>query len=357
MQAMVQFDTPELLLKTTWQSLLRQRSKKTPYRIVTNVWPRVTTTMTTDYGVEDFSLSTHGTVGRLDRFLEEYRRWGGPMSAALYISSEADIDTLCAFLNDKGSMIPHMAIHVLMEDLSFLSKQYPNNILRNLAMSQLQTDYFVALDVDFVTNVGAHGQLRQLLHDYPAVATLLRNKTLLVLPAFESESRNVTSRNATGHVVWHEQVVTMQAPNDKHDLIQQYDHGIVAPFHLRHFPPGHGPTRFGLWFDNQTGPIYPTVYHKRFEPYVLAYRKGLPLYWTGFRGYFFNKYSFFFECHSMGYNFAVLRDFFVFHVGKSGGSSRIPKWKSIQWQKFLDYNRRHWGNRSVEEYGGYVSIY
>jgi hypothetical protein len=336
LEDLVDFSSPEMLLRTAWHSLIKQRSKKTPYRIVTNVVPRKKIKKH-EYGDDDFSLATHATVTRLDRLLEEYRRWGGPVSAAVYISSEADIDIFLAFIHDKGRMLKDIALHVLMEDLSFMSKQYPNNILRNLAMSQLETDYFVALDVDFVTNENAHQQLRDLYQAYPNLTSILKDKTLLVLPAFESVTYNVTTKNETGHEVIQRQVKTLQAPVDKKDLINQYAADIVDPFHLKQFPPGHGPTRFPIWFENRTGPIYPITYHPRFEPYVLAYRHGLPKYWTGFRGYFFNKYSWFVEVDSMGYKFAVLRDFFVFHVGLSGGSTKIPVWKSREWQKFLRY--------------------
>lgn len=129
LEEMVDFASPELMLKTAWQGLVKARSKKTPYRIITNVLPRKRVKQK-DFGVDDFSLSTHATVGRLDRLLEEYRRWDGPVSAAVYISSEQDIDILLAFIHDKGRILKDIAIHVLMEDLSFMSKQYPNNILR-----------------------------------------------------------------------------------------------------------------------------------------------------------------------------------------------------------------------------------
>ena len=129
LEEMVDFASPELMLKTAWQGLLKARAKKTPYRIITNVVPRKRVKRK-DLGVDDFSLSTHATVGRLDRLLEEYRRWDGPVSAAVYISSEEEIDQLLYFIHDKGRILKDIAIHVLMEDLSFNAKQYPNNILR-----------------------------------------------------------------------------------------------------------------------------------------------------------------------------------------------------------------------------------
>jgi hypothetical protein len=351
LQALVNFDSAEMLLRTAWQGLIKTRSKNVPYRIITNLVPRKRIPKK-DFGEEDFSLATHATVGRLDRLLEEYRRWDGPVSAAVYVASEEDIDILLAFLFNKGRMLKDIAIHVLMEDLSFKSKQYPNNILRNIAMGQLETDFFVALDVDFVTSVGAHGQLRELMTTYPNFTEVLRTKTLFVLPAFESVTYNETFVNETGHTVVEKRPKTLEAPDTKEEVIRQVKAGIVAPFHLKQFPPGHGPTRFPLYFANTTGPIYPITYHHRFEPYVLAYRRGLPKYWTGFRGYFFNKYSWFVETHSMGYEFAVLRDFFVFHVGLSGGSSRIPAWKSREWQKFLHYRDQVHGHKEISPYTG-----
>ena len=83
-----------------------------------------------------------------------------------------------------------------------------------MAIAQLETDYFVALDVDFVTNQHGHAQFNELVKKYPNLTETLRTKTLLVLPAFESSRYKVTTKNETGHDVVTQQVKTLSAAPD-----------------------------------------------------------------------------------------------------------------------------------------------
>jgi hypothetical protein len=95
-------------------------------------------------------------------------------------------------------------------------------------------------------------------------------------------------------------------------MVTKYE---LTPFHVSRFFPGHGPTDFDKWYSEEfDGSWYPIEYVMRYEPYVLGYKPGIPHYWEGFRGFGFNKLSWFIELHYMGYQFGVLRDFFVIHL-------------------------------------------
>ena len=76
----------------------------------------------------------------------------------------------------------------------------------------------------------------------------------------------------------------------------------------------HGPTNFPRYLKNETSVFYKIEYKNVYEPYVMGYRPGLPRYWEEFRGYGYNKFSWFFELHRACYEFGVLRDFFLVHM-------------------------------------------
>ena len=204
-----------------------------------------------------------------------------------------------------------------------------------MAISQLETDFFLALDVDFVTNKGAHEQLRNLYTTWPNLTDMLKNKTLVVWPAFGP----VATQTA--------------APDNKNQVQSWYKQGLIEPFQRQQFPAKHGPTQYELWFQNssQVGPSYPISYQTQFEPFVLAYRHGLPRYSSGFAGHTYNRSSWTAETHRLGYRFQALRDFFVFSTGTTPAAAGrdAPVLKAREWQNFLAYKERIYnGNRTIQ---------
>jgi hypothetical protein len=96
----------------------------------------------------------------------------------------------------------------------------------------------------------------------------------------------------------------------------------MRPFE-KQFARGHRATNFPKWLElvkGQKGIAYYTLSGTRkrkiqyFEPYVLGYRPGIPRYWEDFRGFGWDKISFFQECVAAGYDYAVLCDFYCVHL-------------------------------------------
>lgn len=206
-----------------------------------------------------------------------------------------------------------------------------HNYLRNLAMNHIQTDYVINIDVDFCTNVNAYDGLLNLVKSDKTVRRKLDNQTMLVLPAFEN----------TFHV--EEEDVSL-APKDKAEVIEQVKVSRTAEgFHLKKYFPGHGATNFERWYANKTGVVYDTKYEQGFEPYVLAKKDGLPQFWTRFRGFGYNKRAWYEEASRMGYQFAVLRDYFVFHVGQSSTQVQLQSWLTREYKgRFKAYLDKHY---------------
>jgi hypothetical protein len=254
---------------------------------------------------EDVVLATHAsaTKSKLDNLRTQMRHWRGPVSAALHIASDEDIYSLQEFMTTGTDFLSNISIHVMLEYPR--QRTYPHNQLRNLAMQNLGSDYFVALDVDFIPKNNTYSGLVSLLRSNEAVRKELHNRRLFVLPAFAIFPRkNLTL--ATPDLL----------PTSKTNLKEMLLKGLAGGFALGHFREGHGPTNFHMFFNETVdkNEFYYIAYSENFEPYVLGYRPGIPSYWTSFRGFGMNKIIWFTELDRAGYLFGVLTDFYVMHL-------------------------------------------
>ena len=257
------------------------------------------------------------------RLLFMIQRWGGPVSASIRLVSLEDIQNFRTFRRENTNRLENTTIHLFIESGE---KEYPHNILREMALQHIETDFFLALDVDFVTPVNCHEQLSSLIADHPELDAALRDKTLMVLPAFNHEVR-LDDHELRNDVL----------PSRKDEFIQLVKQGTATEFHVAKYFPGHGPTNFPRWYETENEICYPITYMAGFEPYVLGYRDNVPHYWEGFRGHGYNKVSWFIEAHAKGYSFAVLRDFFVVHLDHEYHHHGITSRSMEQAQLFRSY--------------------
>lgn len=198
-------------------------------------------------------------------------------------------------------------------------------------MNNIDTDYVINSDIDFCVNENAYEGLVHLVKSYRNVRERLHNRTMLVLPAFEN----------TFHV---DKEDVSLAPKDKAEVTKQVKESKTAEgFHLKKYFSGHGPTNYEKWYANETGVMYNINYEEGYEPYVLAKRDGLPQFWTRFRGFGYNKRTWYEEAYRMGYKFSVLRDHFVFHVGQSSTQVHPQGWLAREYKnKFLIHLDKHY---------------
>lgn len=299
------------------------------------------------------TLVTHCSVDKLPRLLLQVQQWAGPVSAAIYLSSRNDIDTFLEFYHQHEEYLTLVAFSVLLE-APFDGTGYPYNLLRNLALDHATaTNYFLNLDVDFVTPRNGHDRLAsEILDNNLNARDMLRARTLLVLPAFEQLHEEAWDQTKDETMT----IPVLPLPETKPDLVALLDVHRVTPFQLEQFPQGHGPTDFEKWLSIPETPsaststrtpssglkgltlslsggrggsssdlsqlslrtsediMYEVDYQAQFEPYVIGYRPGLPRYWDSFRGFGFDKISWCMEAHYAGYQYAVLHDFFVLHL-------------------------------------------
>jgi len=248
-------------------------------------------------------LSTHLSTHKLTRLYQQWKYWMGPASVAIYIKHEDDLLRLANFTTQNAALLRDTSFHLVMEKTNL---NYPANILRNVAMEGIESVYFVAMDVDFIPlPKNCHSKLSMTMSRIPIAS---RTKTLFVLPAF-SLLPEKGQRYAN----------TSQVPKTKREAVSMVQKKNMEQFHQTYLP-GHAPSSYPQWMRLlEDSPDFYRISvtkseSKKYEPYVLGFKPGVPRYWEDFRGFYKNKISFFTECYRAGYTYAVLTQFFCVHL-------------------------------------------
>jgi hypothetical protein len=189
-------------------------------------------------------MITHiSASSRLNNLLIQIRWWNGPVAVAVYIKSKQEIDDFLEFI-PKLLATQSTQIHIVLEKTKMA---YPHNVMRNLVMDQLQSDYFVALDADLVTNPNAHDSLLMLIQTNENVRQRLHSKYLFVLPAFEKFALGKNQTSATEDML----------PRTREELIQMDKNKTLSFFHPD-FITAQKPTNFDKWKKrkNTTGDFF-----------------------------------------------------------------------------------------------------
>lgn len=251
------------------------------------------------------------TLARV-QFLAE--RWNGPISCAVYLSDLASIRELIYFLHHTTETFrEHVTVHLMLEKKS-PQFQYPINHLRNLALSNIDTDYFFYVDVDFIPGINAHTDLANFL-SHKLSEGVETYSTLYVIPAFETLGEGANKFNTT--------VTSLDdMPSSKESVMSMLAMKKIQPFHFDYFKAGHAPTDFERWYNCSLNESYAVQYRGYFEPYVMGNRHGIPKFIEKFRGYGSNKFTWIKELRSSGYKFETFCGQFIVHMGHPGNRKR-----------------------------------
>jgi hypothetical protein len=242
---------------------------------------------------ELISVVSQISLDKWNRFLALTERWEGPISCALLLHKDDEERFHQLQIPD------HVAIHVLLTVVTVEPQQFPINRLRNLALDNAFTPFVLYLDVDFIPVPNAFQHYQTLLRDHGWATRLEQRHELLVIPAFELFKADETNLLA-------------DIPSTKADLLVSLQRNESAPFHLRQFAPGHGPTDFTRWYN--ASDIYEITWQPQYEPYFITSRRDLPPFWDGLVGYGFDKDSWVTELHAMGYQFLAHYETYIIHL-------------------------------------------
>jgi Glycosyl-transferase for dystroglycan len=128
-------------------------------------------------------IVTHCRVLRMDLLILQADLLGGPMSAAIHLNCLEDVKNLHLFALSHRQETANMILHIIMELAKV--RGYPHNLLCNLALDSITTDYVLAMDADFITNPDAHNKLVHLIQKNANIYEKLWSKYLIALPPFQ----------------------------------------------------------------------------------------------------------------------------------------------------------------------------
>ncbi|XP_062239133.1 xylosyl- and glucuronyltransferase LARGE1 [Platichthys flesus] len=234
----------------------------------------------------DVTLVAQLSMDRLQMLEAICKHWEGPISLALYLS-DAEAQQFLRYAQGSEVLMSrgNVGYHIVYKEGQF----YPVNLLRNVAMRQVNTPYMFLSDIDFLPMYGLYEYLRKSV----VQLDMANNKKALVVPAFE------TLRYRLSY------------PKSKAELLSQLDMGTLFTFRYHVWTKGHAPTNFAKWRTATTP--YRVQWEADFEPYVMV-RRDSPEYDRRFVGFGWNKVAHIMELDAQEYEFVVLPNAYMIHM-------------------------------------------
>uniref|UniRef100_A0A8P4K116 Glycosyltransferase-like protein LARGE1 n=1 Tax=Dicentrarchus labrax TaxID=13489 RepID=A0A8P4K116_DICLA len=234
----------------------------------------------------DVTLVAQLSMDRLQMLEAICKHWEGPISLALYLS-DAEAQQFLRYAQGSEVLMSrgNVGYHIVYKEGQF----YPVNLLRNVAMRQVNTPYMFLSDIDFLPMYGLYEYLRKSVVQLEMANT----KKALVVPAFE------TLRYRLSY------------PKSKAELLSQLDMGTLFTFRYHVWTKGHAPTNFAKWRTATTP--YRVQWEADFEPYVMV-RRDSPEYDRRFVGFGWNKVAHIMELDAQEYEFVVLPNAYMIHM-------------------------------------------
>ncbi|XP_071079633.1 beta-1,4-glucuronyltransferase 1-like [Haliotis cracherodii] len=198
--------------------------------------------------------------------------------------------------------------------------EYPQNLLRNLAIKNSATSLVFMVDIDMVPSENLHGDFLYLWRTALKARGNETKDTVFVVPVFEVKE-GVT------------------VPDTKPNLIGALDRAEVRPFYIDPCSPCQTFTNYPKWVSLTHSKGMQVAYYINWkyswEPFYIA-AKGMPLYDERFKQYGYNRISQVCELHVSGYQFAVLNNAFLAHRGfKRRGDFHATKNQELTKNKIL----------------------
>eukprot|EP01113_Clastostelium_recurvatum_P022697 TRINITY_DN2715_c0_g1_i3.p1 TRINITY_DN2715_c0_g1~~TRINITY_DN2715_c0_g1_i3.p1 ORF type:complete len:417 (-),score=68.30 TRINITY_DN2715_c0_g1_i3:8-1120(-) len=253
---------------------------------------------------DDVTIAAQVSPNRLARIVEMAIEWQGPMSVALYVYSDEDVEELDRYLV-KYPALRDVGIHLLY----YNETRYPVNNLRNLAVEASLTPWVLILDADFVTSGGMLDYLNSVVRGSD-------HKTAYIIPAFSTT------------------LPPTKIPRTKRGIISALIDGDAAVVNKNACYKCHNVTDYHRWYFALEP--YQVWYRWVYEPFLLFYRDEAPPFREEFKGYGFDKNTWVYNLALLGWDFYVLPEAFITHQ---------------------PHERTHWdGNNVDEQLGEMLSI-
>mmetsp|Transcript_15617 Transcript_15617/g.22249 ORF Transcript_15617/g.22249 Transcript_15617/m.22249 type:complete len:314 (+) Transcript_15617:193-1134(+) len=230
----------------------------------------------------------------------------------------------------------------VLSTTNYQKDDYPVNILRNLALSKVQTSHIFYADSDFFISTNLYTVLHE---DFVKEHLIQDAKLALVVPAFQI--RQYCSKRP----ILPPDVDPLTQPECRDDNIPRVpkDFDSLTEMLISHkasaFDPtnrgGHGSTSYKEWFRMGEGDMWdiPCILSNRYEPYLaVRYCHDYPPYQPAFTGYGKNKMTQIMHMRHTGYVFSQLGGVFVCHYPHPYAPARESWNAGMDLRKLWIYN-------------------
>jgi len=254
----------------------------------------------------DITLISHCSASRLHQLLDLHHAWDGPISLAVFVESSNSLFVVVNYLLQLQLCLPHALSNINVQlvmplwssidcctELLNVScsnilpafdkhragtrnydgiEDYPNNLLRNVAIDAAISDYVFVVDIDMIPSSGLFNQF----HDFIG-KQLADRKLAFIVPVFEMKLES-------------------KMPADRDALLQMWDHGIIEPFYSKVCWKCQSYTDYNRWrnltlkYVKQINIAYVVEWHDPWEPFYIVDQKA-PKYDEKFKNYGFNRIS------------------------------------------------------------------
>eukprot|EP00761_Pharyngomonas_kirbyi_P007889 gb/GECH01007900.1/.p1 GENE.gb/GECH01007900.1/~~gb/GECH01007900.1/.p1 ORF type:complete len:343 (+),score=63.29 gb/GECH01007900.1/:1-1029(+) len=240
-------------------------------------------------------IQTDDEEFRIHRIQENIRRWEGPIVIGVSVSpnqgwQNSFVKTIQSFIRNQNRKNVDITIYETEQPKLY----FPTNILRNVALSRVYTEFIFYIDVDFIVSKGIYQDLKRNRKQMDRIRT---QKIAVIIPAFQFDVpeafNNVTNKK------------------DLATAIKKFGAKKVAPFHgkwgLQDL------VQYDKWWRAEA-PYNATVNHKqKYEPYFVTHR-SMPRYDERFLGRGCNKIEQVWEMMKTGWRFEVDHRHFICHL-------------------------------------------
>ncbi|XP_075738255.1 xylosyl- and glucuronyltransferase LARGE2s isoform X2 [Rhipicephalus microplus] len=271
----------------------------------------------------DVTLVAQLSMDRLQMVEAVCKHWEGPISLALYMS-DSEVQQFLSYTLSSEILQSrkNVGYHIVYKDGTF----YPVNMLRNVALQQVNTPFVFLTDIDFLP---MHGLYEYLKRSVFALGIESSRKALIV-PAFETQRYRLSF------------------PKTKAELLSMLDMGTLFTFRYHVWQKGHAPTNYAKWRTATTP--YLVNWEPNFEPYVVV-KRDVPEYDKRFVGFGWNKVSHIMELHAQGYEFVVLPNGFMVHMPHAPSLDIARFRSSSQYRKCLSLLKSEFARDLSLRYG------
>lgn len=199
--------------------------------------------------------------------------------------------------------------------------EYPINILRNRALSQVATSHAVYVDIDFWPSSDLYHVLNQSSirrHLFQPRNGHNRDRTALIVPAFQ------IPRQCREYLDCRKQNI-LGMPRNWWDLIRKIKQRRAFQFDPTN-QGGHGSTLYNSWMRQNSSQVLeiPCFQSNRYEPYlVFRYCRDVPPFQEAFTGYGKNKMTWVMQLRRMGWRFWQIGRSFLVHYPHLESPTRL----------------------------------